>query len=124
MDGSNGVLPCVDNRNKLMTARRIGVFAGAILLSLAAAFRLAAAEYKGTVRANGLPVPGAAVTVAQGDRKILTTSDDQGRFTFADLPEGSWTLTVEMLGFGKVNRPFDASAAPPAIDLKLLSQAE
>ncbi|MEO5924033.1 MAG: TonB-dependent receptor [Bryobacteraceae bacterium] len=109
----------------LKTTGRLWIYGAALLASITAAVKLTAAEYQGAVRANGLPVPGAAITVTQGDRKILTTSDEQGRFTFADLPDGSWTLTVEMLGFGKITRNVDSpAAAPSTIELKLLTQAE
>src|SRR5512142_279657 len=82
-----------------------------------------ASEYRGTVTSGGLPVPGATVTAVQNERKLLTTTDEQGAFRFADLPDGVWTLEVGMLGFAPLKQQVNLPAAAPAAwDLKLLSQ--
>ena len=85
-----------------------------------------ASEYHGTVTTSGLPVPGVTVTAAQADKKVVTTTDEQGRFTFGELADGTWTLEVEMLGFAKLTREvFVAPAAPPPqFSLKIQSEAE
>ena len=74
-----------------------------------------AAEHHGTVKFGGLPVPGASVTAIQGDKKLLTTTDENGRYSFADLSNGAWTIEVEMLGFAKLSKEvgvaFDAPTA-------------
>jgi subtilisin family serine protease len=44
---------------------------------------------------SGDPVPGAPVTLVGTPFEPVTTGDD-GTFSFADVPEGSYTLTVEM----------------------------
>src|ERR1051326_8083030 len=62
------------------------------------------AQHHGTVQSGGLPVPGATVTAIQNDQKMVTTTDDQGRYEFANLPDGVWTLQVEMFGFAKLSR--------------------
>jgi len=96
-----------------------------LLAALAAVVGLTAAEYQGTIQSNGIPVPGATVTAVQGDRKIVTTSDEKGQFVFPDLADSAWTIGVERLGFGKVGRSVTSpAAAPDVIDLKLLSQDE
>ena len=83
---------------------------------------LMAAEHHGTVKSGGLTVPGATITATQGDKKMVTTTDDQGDYSFPELADGTWTIDVEMLGFAKVTRDVGiASDAPPADwDLKLL----
>src|ERR1035441_3043994 len=60
-----------------------------------------ASEYHGQVTFSGLPLPGTTVTVTatQGDKKAVATTDDQGLFTFANLADGTWTVTLEMTGF-------------------------
>src|SRR5450631_152403 len=63
------------------------------------AFAMAASERHGMVKFGGLPLPGATVTAAQGDKKLVTTTDPQGVYTFADLPDGAWTIEVDMLCF-------------------------
>ena len=76
---------------------------------------LKAAEHHGTVKCGDLPVPGASVTAIQGDKKLLTTTDENGRYSFADVSDGAWTIEVEMLGFAKLSKEvgvaFDAPAA-------------
>src|ERR1035438_6571976 len=83
---------------------------------------LMAAEHHGAVQSGGLPIPGATITATQGDKKIVTTSDDQGAYSFPELADGTWTIEVEMMGFASLTRDVGiASDAPPAgWDLKLL----
>lgn len=92
-----------------------------LILESCFAVVLLAAEYHGTVKSGGLPIPGAAVTATQGDKKLTTTTDDQGVYSFPDLSDGDWTLTIEMFGFDKTSR--QVSVAPGAAaadwDLKL-----
>ncbi len=97
-----------------------------LLLTLAASLSLAvlpAAEHHGTVKSGGLPLPGATVTATQGDKKFATTTDEQGAYAFPDLPDGTWTLQVEMFGFAPITR--DVGIAPgapsPDWDMKQLS---
>ena len=82
---------------------------------------LSASEHHGTVSGAGSPIPGATVTAAQGDKKFVTATDDQGRYSFPDLPDGIWTLQVEALGFAKLSRDvgiaFDAPS--PSWELRL-----
>ncbi len=82
---------------------RLGVAA-----SLLCALPCPAAEHHGQVTFGGLPVPGVAVTAAQGDRKFTAITDQQGVYTFPELPEGNseahWTVRIEMLGFAPLQR--------------------
>jgi hypothetical protein len=62
---------------------------------------------RGTVRdEQGLAVPGVTVTVSspalQGVRSAITNAE--GRYTFATLPPGDYTIRVELSGFGTVER--------------------
>ena len=84
-----------------------------------------ASEYHGAVKAGKLPVPGATVTAIQVDKKVTTTTDEHGAFSFADLPDGRWTLQVEMLGFAKLTREVGVAhdAPPPELQLTPLSEA-
>jgi hypothetical protein len=102
-----------------MTATRAYPF----FMMLAAACM--AAEYHGTVKTGGLPVPGVTVTAIQGDKKVVTTTDERGAFTFADLADGTWTIEAEMLGFATLTQEVGvAYDAPPAeLGLKILSEA-
>ena len=98
-----------------MALNRIHNYLGRFLAVWITVAGLMAAEHHGTVKCGGLPVPGASVTAIQGDKKLLTTTDENGRYSFADLSDGAWTIEVEMLGFAKLSNEvgvaFDAPAA-------------
>ncbi len=95
----------------------------AVWLALAGLF---AAEQHGVVKSGGLPVPGATVTATMDNKKVVTTTDDQGVYSFPDLDEGVWKMTVELLGFETVTRDIGVSpeAPSPSWDLKLMSAAD
>src|SRR5215472_6648941 len=78
-----------------------------------------ASEHHGTVQSGGLPVPGATVTAVQNDQKLVTTTDDQGRYEFANLPDGVWTIRVEMFGFVTLSREVGIAAEAPSPDWQL-----
>ena len=84
-----------------MELHRIHTYFGRLLAAWIAVAGLLAAEHHGTVKSGGLPVPGASVTAIKGDKKLYTTTDENGRYSFADLADGPWTIEVEMLGFAK-----------------------
>src|SRR4030095_7903748 len=65
---------------------------------------LSATEHYGQVSFTGLAVPGALVTATQGDKQIVTTTDQNGVYRFADLAEGTWTIKIEMRGFSPLSR--------------------
>src|ERR1035437_6730822 len=106
----------------LMALNRIHTHLGRLLAVWIAVAGLMAAEHHGTIKFGGLPVPGASVTATKGDKKLATTTDENGRYAFADLSDGVWTIEVEMLGFAKlsgdVGIAFDAPA--PEWNLKFL----
>ncbi|HEX5227331.1 MAG TPA: carboxypeptidase regulatory-like domain-containing protein, partial [Bryobacteraceae bacterium] len=70
-----------------------------LVVALVAAMSLMASEQRGVVTFGGLPVPGAVVTASQGDKKFTAITDPQGAYVFPDLPDGTWTIQVQMLGF-------------------------
>jgi hypothetical protein len=63
-----------------------------------------AAEQHGQVTFNGLPVPGAIVSATNGTQKLTAVSDEQGNYSFPDLSNGSWKITVEMSFFSTVEQ--------------------
>lgn len=105
-----------------MSLNRIHTRLGRLLAAWIAVAGLMAAEHHGTIKFGGLPVPGATVTASKGDKKLATTTDENGRYAFADLSDGAWTIEVEMLGFAKLSNEvgiaFDAPA--PEWNLKFL----
>ncbi len=86
---------------------------------------MAASEYRGEVTFNGLPVPGATVTISNRDQKLTAITDLQGLYSFLDLTSGSsgpWTIAIEMLGFETIKQEviIAPNAAPAKWELKML----
>jgi hypothetical protein len=86
----------------------------AITLIVAARHVLAAPEHLGQVTFGGLPVPGATVTASAGDKQLVTATDEQGLFKFADVGDGVWILRVEMLGFAPLSREVTVTPDMPS----------
>src|ERR1700742_4926788 len=82
-----------------------------------------ASEYHGQVTFGGLPVPGATITATQGSQKFVTVSDQQGIYSFADLPDGNWTILVEMQCFSRIEQTITVAPNMQTAkwELKLLS---
>jgi trimeric autotransporter adhesin len=111
---------------RFMRIRKWAVAICAMVCLMACSAALAR-EYKGQVTFGGVPVPGATVTVTQGDKKFTAVTDQQGVFTFADLPDGAWKIEIEMQGFAPLTGDaFVAANAPPAPpwELKMLALDE
>ncbi len=66
---------------------------------LSASIAAWASEYHGQVFFGDVAVPGATVTVTEGERKFTTVTDRQGLYEFADLADGQWKIEIEMSGF-------------------------
>ena len=93
-----------------------------ISLMLCPAHAAWASEYHGQVTFGGSPVPGATITATQGTKRFSTSSDQGGMYSFADLPDGQWTLTIEMQCFTTLHADVTVGAKMPAgqFELKLL----
>ncbi|MGA8938687.1 MAG: TonB-dependent receptor [Acidobacteriaceae bacterium] len=90
---------------------------------LMAACTASASEYHGRVRYEGLPVPGATVTVTEGAKKFSTVTDGQGVYEFPDLGDGTWKIQIAMSGFSTLEN--SVTVTPTVVqgewDLQLLS---
>src|SRR6266496_3352771 len=73
----------------------------------------------GVVRALGRPIPGASITATQGDRKVVTTTDESGRYELDGLTPGDCIIQVEMMAFAPVRRDWLASEVAPPLDFNL-----
>jgi hypothetical protein len=69
-----------------------------------------ATEYHGRVFFEGVPIPGAMVTVSQGAKQQSTVTDEQGVYAFADLADGAWKIEIQMRGFETLKG--DVTVAP------------
>jgi hypothetical protein len=109
-----------------MAANRFLTIFGRTFAVLMAVTGLMASEHRGVVKSAGTPIPGVTVTATMGEKKVTTTTDDNGAYAFPNLEDGVWALHVEMLGFGAINREIGVGpdAPSPEWDLKLLSASE
>src|ERR1700704_4196257 len=89
------------------------------LAILFVALPLAASEHRGVVKFGGLPVPGATVTASQGERKLSTISDPEGAYAFANLPDGAWSIEIEMQLFSPERKDVQVSAQAPSVEFEL-----
>ncbi|MDR3704248.1 MAG: carboxypeptidase-like regulatory domain-containing protein, partial [Candidatus Sulfopaludibacter sp.] len=69
---------------------------------------LFAAQHNGTVRAADQFIPGATVTARQGGAKLVTYTDQDGRYQL-DLTPGKWEIQIEMLGFRTLHAEVDGA---------------
>jgi len=83
------------------------------------------------VKYGGLPLPGATVTAKpmnakEGDKTFGAISDLEGHYSFPDLPDGMWTIQVEMPLFATAQQEVTVGAGAAAADwdLKLLPAQE
>ena len=106
----------------MKTALRVFVFFVVVVCVLAQRHGIAATANTGQVTFGGLPVPGATVTASLGDKQFVTSTDQQGRYQFADLTDGVWSIRVEMQGFATLMQDVTVgTTAPPSMwELKLL----
>ena len=71
------------------------------------------------VRSGTLAVPGATVTATQGERKLVTTTDEAGRYGFSNIEVGAWTVQVEMFGFSPAKREVTVEEKASTVEWKL-----
>ncbi len=87
---------------------------------------VSAAEHVGLVRSNKLPIPGTSVIATQGETKLVTSTDQTGRYRFAQMQPGVWTLEVSMFGFEPVTREIEVTdgASPTEWELELATREQ
>ncbi len=90
-----------------------------LALLVLALWPLLGAEQRGLVKFGGLPLPGATVTASQGEKKLVVLSDQQGAYSFADLPVGVWTIQVEMLCFSPAKQDVTIADVVSPLDWEL-----
>ncbi len=88
---------------------------GGVLLGEAPAW---AQTVTGTVRSSGAPIVGATVRLLQLDRAVRTGA--RGEFTFSNVPSGTYTVFVGVLGYATASRTVQAASgtATASFDLK------
>src|SRR6266704_1759982 len=92
----------------MATITRMALAAIAVMLALAGpASAQSAGSITGTVKDSSAAVlPGATVTLASPAIGVTrtTTSDEHGNFVALQLPPGTYTVSVQMSGFKKVEK--------------------
>lgn len=78
--------------------------------------------HMGLVRFQDQPIPGATVTAVQGDRKLVTSTDNEGAYRFLEMAPGTWRITVSMVGFADatLDITIPSDAPPPTLAITLL----
>jgi hypothetical protein len=77
---------------------------GILLALLLSVVTLSAADHNGKVTLMGVSIPGATVSAKQGDKSLSTITDQDGIYRFTDIADGTWTITVSMVGFETMTR--------------------
>ena len=83
---------------------------------------LSLTAHQGHVMFSGVPVPGATVTAAQGEKKFVAITDRQGAYSFPELAEGTFLIQVEMPGFATIRQELSGPTA--TFELKMLPPGE
>ncbi len=99
----------------MKTSGYLRLLAAAVL----GAFALTASEQHGSVTLGGLPIPGVTVTATQGDKKVQAVTDGMGTYSFPDLADGTWTISVEMSGFTPMTQEVTVGPTAPAAKFEL-----
>src|SRR6185369_13772772 len=92
------------------------------LLACLTVSSLTAGEHHGLVKFAGLGIPGASITLTQGDKKMTAVTGPDGDYSFADVADGLWQIQIEMLCFAPITREVAvaAGALPAQWELKML----
>ena len=88
-------------------------------LAQSAAAPVASVQQAGTLKAGAQPIPGATVRATQGDRSLVTLTDENGVFRFTGMIPGAWTFEADMFGFEHLSREVQVGATPANLDLTL-----
>ena len=75
----------------------------------------------GFVKSANQPIPGATVTASIGDKKLVTTTDQNGHYAFSGAPAGDCSIEVSMFGFDPATKK-QACAETAKVDFALQLQ--
>ena len=84
-----------------------------------ALFSVACLAQTGVVKSEGQVIQGATVKATQGDRILMTLTDDSGTFHFDRITPGSWIVEVDMFGFEHARKEVQIGANSTKVDFTL-----
>jgi hypothetical protein len=89
-----------------MGNKRSFILMAALLLLAAGAFAQTTANISGTITTDGAQLPGATITITSPNMigARTTISGDGGGYSFAGVPPGEYTVTVELEGMQSVSK--------------------
>jgi hypothetical protein len=103
--------------------RRVALWLAALGLCLVLLVVEQLAAQSGAVKSEGQPIPGVTVKATQGDRVLLTLTDEKGEFQFDGMTPGMWVMEADLFGFDHLRREVQVAASPTRIDLALQLRA-
>jgi len=71
---------------------------------------------------NGTPLAGASLTIVGLDRQ--TATDNAGVYSFSDVPNGTYTVSVSFVGFETAEQQITVTGSQQTLDFKLVSSGE
>ncbi|MGJ5818929.1 carboxypeptidase regulatory-like domain-containing protein [Paludibaculum fermentans] len=93
-----------------MSSQRLGHTLGLCAVVCILIPILAASENRGRVTFKGMAVPGATVAASRDGKTVTAVTDQEGRYTFPDLPDGVWIIQVKMFGFETMQQEMSIAA--------------
>jgi trimeric autotransporter adhesin len=84
-----------------------------------AIFSSACIAQTGVVKSEGQVIQGATVKATQGDRILMTLTDDSGTFHLDRMTPGSWIVEVDMFGFEHARKEVQIGANATRVDFTL-----
>jgi len=90
-----------------------------LAVGLPLVFSQSVSQQAGTVKAGGQPIPGVSVRATQGERSLVTLTDENGVFRLDGITPGAWVVEADMFGFDHLRREIQVAAAPASLDLTL-----
>ncbi len=73
----------------------------------------------GLVSSHGQPIPGATVTVTQGDNVYQALTGDDGRYQLGGIESGTYQYSVDMFGFAAAKSEVKLGDGPMTLDIPL-----
>ncbi|MBZ0271962.1 TonB-dependent receptor [bacterium] len=114
----------VFRRRFLYRARAASWFAAVAFLFVQAPQVFAAGAVTGAVFDDETLIPLAGAEVSLEGTDFSQTTDDEGAFTFKDVPDGEYVVAVEALGFERRTAPVTVAGGEAKIEMLLSPSAE